>query len=775
MILHTTLTATTDSTDEPYNTEAVVIELGTPPAGTNKGSPAEVTVTLIDNNPTTVTLAATAGDITEGATKTFTVTSARALVAGEVLPVPLTFTGTATRNTDYTVACPDTLPTGVSCNNLNTAATPTVTFTGPAAMAVTVTLTSTTDNTTESGGETVDIGLGTLNASSGTNLGGGAAGTDNLDTFTINDPPAAGALPLTLAAIATDNTINLAERAAGFAISGTTGSEAGVAVTVTVTASKNGLTAAAVTRALTVDLSAPTAPTYTAPDTLTVEDAAGNPAETTIDFPAVDAEIIRVVGGGEDVAVTVVEMSTAVELEAMAPTSEAVRRQVSPSEDVVFAVSPVVIEQVGDRQLAEGEGRFTFCLPRGSVPAGYTAVIYLASGGDGSESSHWVALPNQQDEPLRQRVCATVSGFSMFRVGYDAQAAQDEVLGVLSISSASVREFVGALFFDVRLNKPAAQVVTVAYATQAGTATREVDYKHTSGTLRFEVGETHKQVKVNILDDDVVEGIEYFELVLSAPVNASLAQAVATGTIVDDDRVRLFLRHASAAEGAGEMIFRMELEPWSEEQVTVDYTTVDRAALAGVDYTAVAGTLTFAPGQRRKVLRVPLIDDAVHEDTESFTVQFSNLVNAEFERLKAVNGWVYDDDVRAIRVSPSMMQMSEGSTERCTIVLATQPTGEVTLELTTNNRAVQLSPARLTFDASNWSRPQQVTVTVPADTNMFDDEALLTYKARGADYEAMQGETILYIEDMNRPDNDGLRDTAPIIYPDSPFTPLGNF
>ena len=303
----TTLTATTDSTDEPYNTEAVVIELGTPPAGTNKGSPAEVTVTLIDNNPTTVTLAATAGDITEGGAKPFTVTSGRALVSGEVLPVPLTFTGTATRNTDYTVACPATLPTGVSCNNLNTAATPTVTFTGPAAMAVTVTLTSTTDSTTESGGETVDIGLGTLNANSGTNLGGGAAGTDNLDTFTIAEPPATGTLALTVDAIATDNTVNIAEKAAGFTITGTTGSESGASVTVvvgtqtftavtsdstgawsvsvpadanyitgtsvtvTVDATKNGFTAATQqSRTLTIDLTAPTAPTYTAPGSLQV-------------------------------------------------------------------------------------------------------------------------------------------------------------------------------------------------------------------------------------------------------------------------------------------------------------------------------------------------------------------------------------------------------------------------------------------------------------------------------------------------------------------------
>ena len=150
------------------------------------------TFIIQDDDPTTVTLAGAAGDVEEGGTKTFTVSLGRGLVNGETLPVPLTFGGGATRGTDYMVTCPTTLPTGVTCNNLNTAATPTVTFTGPTtgttATSVTLTLSAATDSAVESSGETVDIGLGALTSSSGTGLGGGAAGTDSLATFTIHDP-----------------------------------------------------------------------------------------------------------------------------------------------------------------------------------------------------------------------------------------------------------------------------------------------------------------------------------------------------------------------------------------------------------------------------------------------------------------------------------------------------------------------------------------------------------------------------------------------------------
>ena len=185
-----TVRAPEDTTDAP-SARALEVSYSTvsqdSPYNTLTGTAATVTVT--DNDPTSVTLAGAAGDVTEGGTKTFTVTLGRGLVNGETLGVPLSFGGTATRNTDYTVACPTTLPTGVTCNDLNTATTPTVTFTGPADSAtdtsVTLTLTATSDDREETRGETVEIELGTLTASSGTGLGGGASGTNSLAEFLI--------------------------------------------------------------------------------------------------------------------------------------------------------------------------------------------------------------------------------------------------------------------------------------------------------------------------------------------------------------------------------------------------------------------------------------------------------------------------------------------------------------------------------------------------------------------------------------------------------------
>ena len=67
-----------------------------------------------------MTLTGAAGNIEEGETKEFTVELGRGLVDGETLTVPLTFSGTATRGTDYTMT--GAVADGVQYNNLTAAA-----------------------------------------------------------------------------------------------------------------------------------------------------------------------------------------------------------------------------------------------------------------------------------------------------------------------------------------------------------------------------------------------------------------------------------------------------------------------------------------------------------------------------------------------------------------------------------------------------------------------------------------------------------------------------
>ena len=76
------------------------------------------------------------------------------------------------------------------------------------------------------------------------------------------------------------------------------------------------------------------------------------------------------------------------------------------------------------------------------------------------------------------------------------------------------------------------------YATSDGTATAGSDYGATSGTLSFAPGETSKTVNVPVTGDTTTDKPhdETFTLTLSnASGGATISNASATGTIIDDD------------------------------------------------------------------------------------------------------------------------------------------------------------------------------------------------------------------------------------------------
>ena len=77
--------------------------------------------------------------------------------------------------------------------------------------------------------------------------------------------------------------------------------------------------------------------------------------------------------------------------------------------------------------------------------------------------------------------------------------------------------------------------VTVDYATSSGTAESGTDFRAASGTLSIAAHATSAVVRVVTTDDSLDEEDETFTLELSNPVGAKLGDAVATGTIKDND------------------------------------------------------------------------------------------------------------------------------------------------------------------------------------------------------------------------------------------------
>ncbi len=176
----------------------------------------------------------------------------------------------------------------------------------------------------------------------------------------------------------------------------------------------------------------------------------------------------------------------------------------------------------------------------------------------------------------------------------------------VSIFSGSEMESSEELVMPVRLNYGSALVVSVQFAVTGGTATSDVDYEATEGLVVFETGSTEAQVRIPLIDDDVQEGDETIEVTLSNPTNAQIGQAMATGTIVDDETAPGVQVRAIAVSQT-EALFVVRLLAPVADRLTGRYRTVDGTAWAGEDYERMEGVLEFGPGETRKEVRVPLL------------------------------------------------------------------------------------------------------------------------------------------------------------------------
>ena len=144
------------------------------------------------------------------------------------------------------------------------------------------------------------------------------------------------------------------------------------------------------------------------------------------------------------------------------------------------------------------------------------------------------------DEP-DETFTATLSAPSGAAIG-DGTATgtivDDDPPPALSVNDVSLVEGnlgTTAMEFKVALSSASAKTIGVAFATADTGATAGVDYQTATGTLTFNPGETLKSVLVQVVGDTAFEPTETLSLTLSSPVDATIADGVGVGTILNDD------------------------------------------------------------------------------------------------------------------------------------------------------------------------------------------------------------------------------------------------
>jgi glucose/arabinose dehydrogenase len=202
--------------------------------------------------------------------------------------------------------------------------------------------------------------------------------------------------------------------------------------------------------------------------------------------------------------------------------------------------------------------------------------------------------------------------------------------------------------------------VTVEYTTNelggTGSATANVDFtqptlngRANTGQFVFEVGETTKTFTIPITNDSLVEGNESFAIGLQNPSSGSLgAPRTVLITIVDNDSANTLSFSEPAvtvSEGIATATITVQRSGDVSGTASVNFATSNGTAIAGSDYTATTGTVTFEPNQVTRTIAVPITNDALGEGNETFNVTLSTPVGAALGSQNTSTVTILDNDL----------------------------------------------------------------------------------------------------------------------------------
>jgi hypothetical protein len=316
----------------------------------------------------------------------------------------------------------------------------------------------------------------------------------------------------------------------------------------------------------------------------------------------------------------------------------------------------------GTLTFAAGQTSATFSVPLFNNPApepDETVNLTLANpGGGGALGTPAAAvLTILADSPLLQFSAATYS------VGEKGKQATITVL---------------------RSGSTAAPV-SVDYATGDGTASAPGDYTASSGTLSFAAKVSKLTFTVPIVDDPLVEGDETVNLSLANPVGASLgARSTAVLTILTDNPALQFSASTyTVAESKLKLVVTVTRSAPTTGAVTVSYATSNGTALAGSDYTAAAGTLTFNSGVAKRTFTVTINNDTLVEASETVNLTLSSPGGGAIlgARSSAVITLTSEDKGGTLQLSAATYSASEaGPTANITVTRTGGTASEVTFD-----------------------------------------------------------------------------------------------
>lgn len=149
--------------------------------------------------------------------------------------------------------------------------------------------------------------------------------------------------------------------------------------------------------------------------------------------------------------------------------------------------------------------------------------------------------------------------------------------------------------------------------------------------------------------------------------------------------------------------------------IEVTYTSHAVTAIDDMDIMPVTGVLKWSDGDStNKTFSIFIINDQVAEPNETFQVSLSSASNGATIGRALVEVTVVDDDSAAVVVSATsgLVTGENGEDEQVSIVLTSQPTENVNIQLYSNDTGEgSVSLSEMIFTPDNWNTPQVLIIS----------------------------------------------------------------
>ena len=333
--------------------------------------------------------------------------------------------------------------------------------------------------------------------------------------------------------------------------------------------------------------------------------------------------------------------------------------------------------------------------------------------------------------PSSLRPMYGISG--VFQVAVGGTASTDATLSDLALEDGGGNAITLTPIFASDEDEYAAAVGnTVSQITVTPTTS------DTNATIDYLDGDVHGLMDVDTGTEGDQFDLEVGENTIKVRVTAEdttttqtyTVQVTREGATVDTADLVVSASSVTVGEG-GSRTFTVRLATQPSGGVTVAVSSDDTGAA-----TASPASLSFTTSNWNTVQTVTVrgVDDT---DTaaESVLVMLSASGGGYAGKTASVSVSVTDDDTTTpgVSVSKKVLTITEGSFGHYTLVLDSQPTGTVAVRITRLNAQVLVSPEALSFNTSNWSTPQRVTVTAIRDASTSNETVTLFHSVTSND------------------------------------------